>query len=218
MRRRRTLVVLATLGTLLATSSVRAQNAERGRELFSLCSRCHSANGGGNPLALAPSIAGQDQWYIEKQLHNFKDGARATHFDDLAGMRMRPMAKWLKTDADVTSVALYVSSLPVVRPEPTLAGGDATRGAALYGTCSGCHGANAEGVQAVGGPSLNHTSDWYQRTQIKNYQQGIRGSDPRDVGGAAMRAMSMLLSDDQAITDVLAHIATLPAPASGGAK
>jgi cytochrome c oxidase subunit 2 len=206
------------LATSLLATSVHAQDAERGRELFSLCARCHGANGGGDPLALAPSIAGQDLWYIEKQLHNFKDGVRAMHFDDLAGMRMRPMAKWLKTDADVTSVALYVSSLPVVRPAPTLVGGDAARGAALYATCSGCHGLNGEGVQAVGAPSLNHTSDWYQLTQIKNYKQGIRGSDPRDVGGAAMRAMSMLLADDQAIVDVLAHIRTLPAPESGAAK
>jgi cytochrome c oxidase subunit 2 len=217
MRRRQILLVVATLATLLATS-VRAQDAERGRELYSLCAYCHGANGGGNPVTLAPSIAGQDLWYVEKQLHNFKDGVRAMHFDDLAGMRMRPMAKWLKTDADVTSVARYVSSLPVVRPDPTLVGGDATRGAALYATCSGCHGVNGEGVQAVGAPSLNHTSDWYQLTQMNNYKQGIRGSDPRDVGGAAMRAMSMLLADDQAIKDVLAHIATLPSPASGGAK
>ena len=217
MRRRLSLLALAMLATLVATS-VRAQDAERGRELFSLCAHCHGVNGQGSPLALAPSIAGQDQWYVEKQLHNFKDGVRAMHFDDLAGMRMRPMAKWLKTDADVTSAALYVSSLPVVRPSPTLVGGDSTRGAALYATCSGCHGLNGEGVQAVGAPSLNHTSDWYQLTQIKNYKQGIRGSDPRDVGGAAMRAMSMLLADDQAIVDVLAHISTLPAATSGGTK
>jgi cytochrome c oxidase subunit 2 len=217
MKRRRTLFILAALAALLS-SPARAQDLARGEQLFSLCARCHGANGAGDPLALAPSIAGQDQWYLEKQLHNFKDGVRATHFDDLAGMRMRPMAKWLKTDADVTSVAIYAASLPVVRPAATLVGGEPTRGAALYATCSGCHGVNGEGVQAVGAPSLNHTSDWYQLTQIKNYQQGIRGSDPRDVGGAAMKAMSMLLSDEQSIKDVLAYLASLPAPASGGAR
>ncbi len=217
MRNRQILMVVAMLATLVSTA-VRAQDAERGRELFSLCARCHAANGGGDPMALAPSIAGLEVWYVEKQLHNFKDGVRATHFDDLAGMRMRPMAKWLKTDADIASVALYVSSLPVVRPAQTLTGGDPVRGGALYATCAGCHGANGEGVQPVGAPSLSHTSDWYQLTQIKNYKQGIRGSDPRDVGGAAMRGMSMLLADEQAMKDVLAYIASLPAPASGGAK
>jgi cytochrome c oxidase subunit 2 len=133
-------------------------------------------------------------------------------------MRMRPMARWLKTPEDVDAVASYVSSLPPVPFVITLEGGDAARGAALYATCSGCHGLKGEGVEPVGAPSLRHTSDWYQLTQIKNYKQGIRGSDPRDVGGAAMRGMSMLLADEQAIKDVLAYIATLPPAPSGGAK
>jgi cytochrome c oxidase subunit 2 len=218
MTRRPGLVVLAIVGTLLSAFA-NAQDAERGRELYSLCARCHGAEGAGNALYLAPSIAGQGRWYLEKQLHNFKDGVRARHFDDIGGMRMRPMAKWLKTDSDVSSVAIYVASLPLVRPEPILAGGDPARGAALYATCAGCHGQNGDGVEAVGGPSLSHTSDWYQLTQIRNFQRGIRGSDARDVGGAAMRGMSMLLADEQAIKDVLAHIATLPGPAaSGGAE
>ena len=195
MKRLWTLRVLAVLGAVLATSA-HAQDVERGRELFSLCAHCHGAQGQGNKLALAPSIAGQAPWYVVKQLNYFKDGVRALHFDDLAGMRMRPMARWLKTPEDVQSVAMYVATLPPVPIQPELTGGDATRGAALYATCSGCHGAAGEGVEAVGAPSLSHTSDWYQLTQIKNYQQGIRGTDPRDVTGAAMRGMSMLLSDD----------------------
>ena len=217
MRRRRTLLAFVFLAALLA-SAPRAQDLARGQELFSLCAHCHGVQGQGSPLALAPSIAGLEQWYVVKQLQNFKDGVRAMHFDDLAGHRMRPMARWLKTPEDVSSVAAYVASLPPVPIEITLVGGDPARGAALYATCSGCHGVKGEGVEPVGAPSLRHTSDWYQRTQIKNYQQGIRGSDPRDVGGAAMRAMSMLLADEQAIKDVLAHIATLSQPLSAGAE
>jgi len=217
MKRRRTLVALVFVAALLS-STPRAQDLARGQELFSLCAHCHGAQGQGSPLALAPSIGGLEPWYVVKQLQNFKDGVRAMHFDDLAGMRMRPMARWLKTPEDMSSVAAYVASLAPVPIEITLVGGDPARGAALYATCSGCHGLKGEGVEPVGAPSLRHTSDWYQRTQIKNYQQGIRGSDPRDVGGAAMRAMSMLLADDQAIKDVLAHIATLSQPPSGGAE
>jgi cytochrome c oxidase subunit 2 len=211
MKRLGTLVVLAALGAVLATSA-RAQTAERGEELFSLCAHCHGEQGQGKSLALAPSIAGQAQWYVVKQLTYFKEGVRAMHFDDLAGMRMRPMARWLKTPEDVTSVAMYVATLPPVPIQSTLSGGDPTRGAALYATCAGCHGAKGEGVEAVGAPSLSHTSDWYQLTQLKNYQQGIRGTDPRDVTGAAMRGMSMLLADEQAIKDVLAYLATLTPP------
>lgn len=217
MKRLRTVLVLAALGAVFAATA-RAQDAARGEELFSLCAHCHGAQGEGKAMALAPSIAGLEQWYVVKQLNYFKDGVRAMHFDDLAGMRMRPMARWLKTPEDVTAVAVYVASLPPVPMQVTLTGGDPTRGAALYATCAGCHGAKGEGVEAIGAPSLAHTSDWYQLTQMKNYQQGIRGSDPRDVTGAAMRGMSMLLTDEQSIKDVLAYVATLTPPSTAGAK
>jgi cytochrome c oxidase subunit 2 len=217
MKRLWTVLVLAALGAAFATTA-RAQDAARGEVLYSLCAHCHGEQGEGKALALAPSIAGLEQWYVVKQLNYFKDGVRAMHFDDLAGMRMRPMARWLKTPEDVTSVAIYVASLPPVPMQVTLEGGDPARGAALYATCAGCHGSKGEGVEAVGAPSLAHTSDWYQLTQMKNYQQGIRGSDPRDITGAAMRGMSMLLSDDQSIKDVLAYVASLTPPSTAGAK
>jgi cytochrome c553 len=212
-----TLAVLSSLaGVLMAPA--RAQDLGRGEQLYDLCSQCHGAAGQGSSLALAPSIAGLDAWYVEAQLNKFRDGSRASHFDDLAGMRMRGMARWLKTEEDVKSVAAYVSALPPARSAPVLTGGDAARGAALYAPCSGCHGPAGEGVQAIGGPSLTHTSDWYLATQIKNYQAGIRGSDPRDIQGAAMRPMAMALPDEQAIKDVLAHIQTLAPKAAGGAQ
>ncbi len=217
MKRRRTLLLFALLGALLA-GGAHAQDLARGEQLFALCAQCHGDQGEGSALALAPSIGGLEKWYVVKQLNHFKDGVRAMHFDDLAGMRMRPMARWLKTPEDVDAVATYVSSFPPTPIVITLEGGDPARGAALYATCAGCHGLKGEGVEPVGAPSLSHTSDWYQMTQLKNYKQGIRGSDPRDVGGAAMRGMSMLLADDQAIKDVLAHIATLSPAPGGGAE
>ena len=222
-----TLAVLTSLAGVLMTSAraqdmsapaATPQQLSRGEELFHLCGQCHGPTGGGDPLALAPAIAGLDAWYVEAQLNKFREGSRASHFDDIAGMRMRGMARWLKTDEDVKAAAAYVASLPKVAPAPTLTGGDATRGAALYATCSACHGQSGEGVQAIGGPALSHASDWYLLTQMKNYQQGIRGTDPRDIQGSAMRPMAMVLPNEQALKDVIAHIATLAPKASGGAQ
>ncbi len=218
MNRRRALLALVLLAASVA-SGARTQDLARGEQLYALCATCHGAQGQGMELALAPSIGGLEQWYVVKQLQNFRDGVRGTHFDDLAGMRMRPMARWLKTPEDLNAVAAYVSSLPPAPFELTFEGGDPVRGGALYATCSGCHGVSGEGVEPVGAPSLRITSAWYQLKQIKNYKQGIRGSDPRDVGGAAMRGMSMLLADEQAIKDVLAYIATLSKqPNAGGGE
>jgi cytochrome c553 len=214
MGQRKAVLLFAALWFGLA-GTASAQDLARGKELFSMCSHCHGDHGQGDAMALGPSIAGLDAWYIETQLGKFKDNERAAHFDDIAGMRMRGIAKlWLKTPEDAKSVAAYVASLPKVK-DFTLQGGDAAKGAALYAPCSGCHGLNGEGMQAVGAPPLAHTSDWYLHTQIKNYQAGIRGSDPRDVGGAAMRPMALILSDEQAIKDLLAHVATLKGVAPG---
>lgn len=200
------LTLLATLPALPA----RAQDEARGREIFQLCSQCHGADAGGNPLALAPSIAGLPEWYVERQLTHFRDGLRGTHFDDVAGMRMRPMARWIPTDADVKAVATYLSSLPPVKPAPMLQGGDAMRGQALFAPCTACHGADAKGNQALNAPPLNHASDWYLITQLKNFKAGIRGANPQDTTGALMRPMSQLLVDEQAMKDVLAYVMTLP--------
>jgi len=214
---RRLLGAGALAAAVIWAGAASSQDLARGEQLYSLCSQCHGQSGEGSALALAPSIAGLESWYVEAQLHKFREGSRASHFDDLAGMRMRGMARWLKSEDDVKAVAAYVASLAPVRLVPTL-GGDPAKGAALYAVCAGCHGMNAEGVQAVGGPSLNRVSDWYQLTQLKNYKQGIRGGDPRDVTGSAMRPMALILADDQAMKDVIAHIGTLGAPASGGSE
>jgi cytochrome c oxidase subunit 2 len=216
--------VSAALVVAAATPAHADEELERGEELFALCAHCHGDDGGGVSYAKAPAIAGMAPWYVVTQLNKFRDGQRASHFDDINGLRMRPMARWLSGEPDVKAVAAYIGTLPHVKPAATLAAGDAAKGAALYATCSGCHGAQGEGVQAVGGPALVNMSDWYVMESLKNFKQGIRGSDPRDATGAAMRGMSMLLADDQAILDVIAHLNTLPAPpapaaaAPGGAK
>ncbi len=186
-----------------------AQVVERGRELFALCTQCHLKDGRGNPLALAPAIAGLPQWYSYSQLQKFRLGHRGLHFDDIAGMRMRPMSLSLANDADVTAVAAYVASLPPVVPKPVLTGGDATKGQALYAPCAACHAPDGSGNQVVFGPPLRYANDWYQLTQLANFRAGVRGTKPGDTSGALMRPMSLTLPDEQAMRDVIAYIATL---------
>ena len=190
---------------------VLAQDAERGRELFDLCASCHGAAGEGNQLFLAPAIAGLPLWYLEGQLTKFRDGGRGMHFDDLQGMRMRPMALSLRSEHgdDLKDVAAYVAVLPAVKPAPTLAGGDAARGATHYLVCGACHGAAGEGVQATNGPPVANQSDWYLLSSIQRFKSGVRGSSPTDGNGAVMRGMANILQDEQAMKDVIAHMTSL---------
>ena len=205
---RKTAAVGVALGWVLATA-VAASGEDRGEILFNLCTQCHQENGAGDPVALAPGIAGLGEWYVLSQLKGFRGGLRGTHFDDIPGMRMRPMSLTLRSDEDVEAVAAYVATLPPLTPEPTLEGGDPARGQALYAVCSACHGPDGKGNESVRAPSLVHTGDWYLFSSLKRYQTGARGSNPQDQYGAVMRSMSMTLPDDQAILDVVAYVTQL---------
>jgi len=194
-----------------AAHPARAQNVERGKELFELCSRCHGAQGEGNALFLAPNIGGLPVWYVEAQLTKFRDGVRGTHFDDHQGMRMRPMAMSLRTEHgdDLKDVAAYVASLPAHKAPETLTGGDATKGAASYAVCQACHGGAGEGVPGTNAPPIANQSDWYLLSSLERFKAGIRGSNPSDANGAVMRGMAAILQDEQAMKDVIAHVKSL---------
>jgi cytochrome c553 len=49
-------------------------------------------------------------WYIVRQLKNFKSGARGTKAGDTYGMQMRPMAMTLANDEVINNVAAYIAT------------------------------------------------------------------------------------------------------------
>jgi cytochrome c553 len=210
---KRTLLAI-TAGLFLAVGSpgggASADDQARGRALFGLCAQCHGSEGRGNQEFLAPAIAGLRQDYIERQLQNFKTGVRGLHFEDVAGMRMAPMARTLHTEDDIRAVSAYVAGLPAARPEPVVTGGDPERGKTLFEVCQQCHGPDAAGNQQIGSAPLKTASDWYLLTQLRNFRAGVRGTAPGDTYGAVMRPMSLTLPDEQALKDVIAYIYTLP--------
>jgi cytochrome c553 len=211
----RTTTLLLALALAAAPIAARAEGGTaQGAQLFQLCVQCHGPDGGGDAAALAPAIAGMDEWYVKAQLEKFHSGARGTHPDDVAGMRMRPMSLSLRGEEQIAAVAAYVSSLPPVRPAATLHGGDAGRGQALYAPCAACHAPDGAGIQALNGAPLRDSSDWYLLRQLQNFRSGVRGTNPKDASGALMRPMSMTLVDEQALLDVIAYIATLSGPGS----
>lgn len=215
----RTRSVLVSISCLLAAAAApaAAQDLARGAEIYELCAACHGEAGQGNALYLAPAIGGMPLWYVQGQLTKFREGGRGTHFDDLQGMRMRPIARSLSTarGQDLEDVAAYVASLPPVKPDATLSGGDPARGAPHYAVCQACHGTAGEGVQATNGPPLANQSDWYLLSSLERFKSGVRGSAPNDPNGAVMRGMAAILQDEQAMKDVIAHIVSLPGSAAG---
>jgi len=184
----------------------------RGEAVFGLCIQCHGSEGQGDHLFGAPRIAGLPQWYIAAQLEKFRSGARGKHPDDDAGNRMRPMARTLD-ESDVGIVAAYVANLKLssqVKPEGlTLVGGNAEKGKALFGVCLACHGATADGNEAVHAPSLKISNDWYLVHQLANFKNKVRAGDPaKDPIGSTMAPNAASL-DEQAMKDVVTYIQSL---------
>ena len=175
---------------------------------YAICVTCHGADGAGNVALNSPAIAGQESWYLETQLKNFKTGIRGTHKADMYGMQMRPMAMTLADDAAVTRVSAYISSMEPALVTNTVEGNIGT-GKALYAVCAACHGQDAKGLKAMNSPDLTTQQDWYLVRQLQNFKSGVRGSDPKDVLGQQMRPMAMILANDQAINDVAAYINSL---------
>jgi len=201
-------VVLAALLLALVSPLSHAADAAAGKTAYVICTTCHGANGEGNAALSAPAIAGQEAWYVERQLKNYKTGIRGTHSKDTFGMQMRPMAMTLASDLAVANVAAYIENLPPTAITHTTSG-DATKGKTGYMVCATCHGANGKGLAAMNAPNLTIQQDWYIARQIANYKSGARGSDPKDIFGMQMKPMAGVLATDAAINDVLAYIKSL---------
>ena len=124
-------------------------------------------------------------------------------------MTMAPMAAVVADEQASADVAAYVSGLEGGPSEASIEG-DTTLGADYYNQfCGACHGAAAEGNLALNSPRLAGTDDWYLSEQIRAFRAGERGAHPDDRTGKQMRAMAMVLPNEQAIADVVAFIRSL---------
>ena len=178
-----------------------------GQALFGTCAACHGAQGEGNLALNAPKLAGQGAWYLKRQLAHFKQGSRGAHDKDTFGKVMAPMAALLTDDVAIKNVAAYIGTLPDKAATATVKG-DPKNGEKRFVTCAACHGASGQGIEAVNAPRLKGMSDWYMVTQLKHFRDGVRGSHPQDMYGLQMGLMAAMLTDEQAINDLVAYINT----------
>ncbi len=182
-------------------------NIQKGKVIFNICVACHEENGEGNKTVNAPRISGQHDWYLERQLNNFREGLRGYHFDDINGLTMRPMALVLKAEKDIADVVAYISTLRSDIPGTTLQG-DMNAGKLSFQTCVACHGADGRGNQQLNAPNIAGLADWYVARQLKNFRQGIRGGLQKDLTGQQMRPMALPI-DDATINNLAVYVASL---------
>lgn len=171
------------------------------------CTTCHGSDGRGNEAIQAPILAGMEDWYLVRQLENYRGNIRGSHPSDERGIAMQAMAKNL-SDESISDLVQWIKTWEYSPPDITVTG-DKNEGEKLYASCAACHGKNADGNEALGAPPLAYQNDWYLVTQLKNFLNGYRGTHERDTLGQQMVAMAQPLEDDTGIRNVVAYITSL---------
>jgi cytochrome c oxidase subunit 2 len=240
-RSRQYLFALSLLVGLAATQPSMAQMYPMdsdvgvdGEELFKVCSFCHGTQGQGGPALDAPALAGMEAWYVERQLHNFRNRVRGTHYDDVPGVQMSIVSGMVRNQATIENIAAYIQSLEPGAPPELARQGEVAgtarpfiwrsqyaalvhpdepnidNGKTIYTqACVACHGDTGQGNETLGSPKLTDLSDWYMERQLQYFRDGLRGADPADTFGLQMTAFAKTLADEQAIADVVAYIKSL---------
>ena len=81
-------------------------------------------------------------------------------------------------------IVILLSALPL-QAEVNL-----TEGEQKYQTCAGCHGAKAEGIEALQAPALSHLQPVYIVRQLQNYVAGVRSGSPSSPAGQMAAAVA----------------------------
>ena len=141
------LMALVYAGATVAAETAAKPDLARGKQIAtSVCVSCHGAEG----IATVPNphLAGQDAYYIQRQLMAFKGGTRPSPI-------MQPMASSLSTEDMLAVGAYYASQKPpqaAARDKALAERGQKVWRAGVKATtvpaCAGCHGASGRGMSA----------------------------------------------------------------------
>ncbi|HEX9450430.1 MAG TPA: c-type cytochrome [Burkholderiales bacterium] len=184
---------VATLVAFICiTCAHAAGDSSKGQAIVGkVCAACHGFDGN-SFLPANPSLAGQHEEYLLKQLTEFKSGARSNPV--MAGMVANLSADDLRNVA-----AYYASQTPkqmgakdkdlVAQGRKLYRGGDAAKGIAA---CAGCHSPNGAGIP-VQYPRLASQHADYVAAQLKAFRAGDRANDPNQM----MRITAIKLTDKE---------------------
>ncbi|HED18978.1 MAG TPA: cytochrome c4 [Gammaproteobacteria bacterium] len=162
-----------------------------GKVKSAACAGCHGADGNSvNPDW--PKLAGQGENYLDKQLQDFKSGARKN-------ATMAPMVAAL-TGQDMADLSAFFSSQTrqvgsadeklVELGQKIYRGGNPASGVSA---CSGCHSPNGAGNPAASFPALSGQHAKYVETQLNAFKSGERSNDP----GKMMRAIADRMTEKE---------------------
>jgi cytochrome c oxidase subunit 2 len=91
-------------------------DARRGASLYRTCSACHGDSAQGIAAMNAPRLSHMSDWYLARQLKNFKEGIRGNHLDDYYGNQMVMITGAIADSRAIDDLVSYINTLrpPVV--------------------------------------------------------------------------------------------------------
>ncbi|RMH45178.1 MAG: cytochrome c4 [Gammaproteobacteria bacterium] len=190
-------IALTLVCFLMVPALQAAGDANAGKQKAASCFACHGADGN-SPSGQYPSLAGQNEKYLVKQMKDFKLGVRTNPI--MQGM-IAPVS-----EDDFADIAAYFASQTMKKApveekflkagEAIYRGGDAER---KVPACIACHGPRGEGLASAGYPAIAGQHPEYTIAQLKAFRDGARTNDPNGM----MRGATHLMSDKQ--MEAVAH-------------
>jgi cytochrome c553 len=169
-----------------------AGNPDKGQDKVAVCSACHGSDGN-SVVGLWPSLAGQNEKYLTKQLRLVKSGDRVI-------ASMTGLLDNLE-DSDLEDIAAYYAS-----QKNTVGQTDESKvelGRKLYyagnlekgvPACSACHSPRGLGNAPAAYPLLSGQQPEYVAEALKDYRSGARvNEDPSKI----MAAIAYKLDDEE---------------------
>jgi cytochrome c553 len=185
------------LSVALTSGSVAyAADIAAGKEKAALCAACHG-EAGISQTENVPSLAGQQDQFIQWQLVFFRSGARKNE-------QMQPIVEQIDNN-DIRNLGAYFASLtpfkastPDDNPDLSKKGAEAAAGR----RCASCHTDTFAGTKAVA--RIAGQREEYLVKALHDYKSGARSGG----AGAAMSDVAYPLSDEEitALAHYLAHL------------
>jgi cytochrome c553 len=199
--RRESVMRIISIGMLAAASIAcgsfaHAADLAAGKEKAELCAGCHGDNGISQTENI-PSLAGQQDQFIQWQLVFFRSGSRKNE-------QMQPIVEQLSNE-DIRNLGAYFATLtppkdskPDDNPDLSQKGAQAAVGR----RCNSCHTDSFAGTKAVA--RIAGQREEYLAKALHDYKSGARSGG----AGAAMSDVAYPLSDEEitALSHYLAHL------------
>ena len=200
-------IIVSSLVLFMSLAGVvhAAGDAAAGKDKAAACAACHGMDGN-SMVPMFPSLAGQGEKYIAKQIADFK-GATTRKDDTMVGM-----AAMLATEQDALDVGAFYASQKLASAAPVdesklALGREIYKGGNLQTgvpACQGCHGPSGAGNSAAGYPQLAGQFTGYTMKQLRAFKDGSRSNDDRSIMRNALKSMT-----DAELDAVAQYIASL---------